>query len=68
MTDHKARALEDPAERRALVHATLYLAEQQRIANLIAFMVQYESPTGNNTNFVKFHGDAFTEITRGIGL
>ena len=38
MTDHKARALEDPAERRALVHATLYLAEQQRIANEIEFL------------------------------
>jgi len=52
----------------AQVHATLALVEQQRYANLIAFMVQYESDTGDNVNFSKFHAAVFSEITKGIGL
>lgn len=50
----------------AQVHAILYLAEQQKYANLIAFMAEYESPT--NGDFIRFHGDTFSEITKGIDL
>jgi len=51
----------------AQVHATLYLAEQQRVANLIAFMKQYG--TGDdNASFIQYHGASFSEITKSIGL
>lgn len=50
----------------AQVHATLYLAEQQRIANLIAFMVQYNADSRNL--FVEYHEDQFVEITTALGI
>ena len=55
MTDHKEEALnyvqpwsgsKDSDIGRAQVHATLYLAEQQRIANLIAVWRADESELG----------------------
>ena len=69
MTDHKKEAErslsigtfgsteEDFALRSGLIHATLYLAEQQRIANLIAYL-------GDDTPTLEMD----VQIRAGLGL
>jgi len=86
MTDHKSRAIELDEEARtsgdvddasvhlraAQVHATLYLAEQQRIANLIAYYALAFSQEANGTvpsqHTLKRLDVASNQIIEGLGL
>lgn len=76
MTDHKAMAencLARAEFTEAQVHATLYLAEQQRIANLIALgqftVVPGHMPTFRHVVFDMENGEGLSaEIREGLGL
>ena len=52
----------------AHVHATLYLAEQQRIANLIAFMDAESGPYKEINNIEGGIAAALAQIREGLGL
>ena len=83
MTDHKKKALAyidegyvevahddelDVSIRLAHVHATLYLAEQQRTANLIAlFMLTEDDSTAFAVSGVSY-ADVKVQIIEGLGL
>lgn len=83
MSDHKAKAeellaeavhaktgsdIESSRQLQALVHATLEVAEQQRIANLIAFMDAEGGPYKDINNIEGARGLALEQIREGLGL
>jgi hypothetical protein len=90
MTDHKKEAIEsldglgytgdEAYVGQAQVHATLYLAEQQRIANLIAYVMlletQYAESAKNPSEYdhatraasVARHTLVLAQIREGMGL
>ena len=82
MTDHKKEAIEsldglgytgdEAYVGQAQVHATLYLAEQQRIANLIAFVHSISEEVGNNVmpdyKVIDKAQEATKQVFEGLGL